>query len=467
MGALPARRKGATMEGGRSFSTPPGATCLHPYRDCGEAVFHVGLSPLLTRERFLFHSPARIAMDFSWLLHYTQVMNFRVYTVILLLFVMLSAPCGAQWQRHTIDTGPEGADGVRLLDVNGDGRLDIATGWEEAGLIRAYLQPEPHGLRDPWPQVTVAAVASPEDAVFVDLDGDGAVDIVSACEGTERKVYIHWAPVDQESYLDAEAWQTESLPAAADRRQWMYVLPKDMNGNGRMDLVAGAKGPDAAIGWFENPENPRDVAAWRWHTLASAHWIMSIEAVDMNGDDREDVLYSERRGPQPGVYWFEAPEQPGGEWLRHTIFSRDDYEPMFLTHHGVGEEMVVFTAIRDHGVLRSVPEKGEWSHELFPLPEQFGIAKGVAVASIYGKDKEPALLLSAEQAFGKRGLVALDARTGAFLEDIGGRAGTKFDLVQAVDLSGNGCCDVLTCEEAEGLGVVWYENPHCSAGSKP
>ena len=47
---------------------------------------------------------------------------------------------GEPWRRHAIDGSSRGADGVRLADVNGDGRPDIATGWEEGGVIRAYLQ---------------------------------------------------------------------------------------------------------------------------------------------------------------------------------------------------------------------------------------------------------------------------------------------------------------------------------------
>ncbi|MCA9051673.1 MAG: hypothetical protein KDA89_23205, partial [Planctomycetaceae bacterium] len=37
------------------------------------------------------------------------------------------------WHRHTIDQSSQGADGVRFGDVDGDGRLDLATGWEEGG----------------------------------------------------------------------------------------------------------------------------------------------------------------------------------------------------------------------------------------------------------------------------------------------------------------------------------------------
>jgi len=43
--------------------------------------------------------------------------------------------------------------------------------------------------------------------------------------------------------------------------------------------------------------------------------------------------------------------------------------------------------------------------------------------------------------------------------DIAGLSGTKFDLVQPVDLDGDGDLDVMTTEETERLGVIWYENP--------
>ena len=43
--------------------------------------------------------------------------------------------------------------------------------------------------------------------------------------------------------------------------------------------------------------------------------------------------------------------------------------------------------------------------------------------------------------------------------EISGSAGTKFDRLELVDLDADGDLDVLTCEEAENLGVIWYENP--------
>jgi len=90
---------------------------------------------------------------------------------------------GTPWNCHIIDGSSRGADGVRLADVNGDGLMDIVTGWEEGGITRSYLNPGHGKAKGKWPAVTVARTPSVEDAVFVDLDGDGALDVVSCCEG--------------------------------------------------------------------------------------------------------------------------------------------------------------------------------------------------------------------------------------------------------------------------------------------
>ena len=46
-----------------------------------------------------------------------------------------------------IDASSRGADGVRLADVNGDGLMDITTGWEEGGITCEESQPVNGGRR--------------------------------------------------------------------------------------------------------------------------------------------------------------------------------------------------------------------------------------------------------------------------------------------------------------------------------
>jgi hypothetical protein len=88
----------------------------------------------------------------------------------------------------------------------------------------------------------------------------------------------------------------------------MFCLPLQIDGENGIDLVIGSKGKDADVGWLRSPRDPRDLAAWTWHPLTKAGWIMSLVARDMDSDGDEDVLVSDRRGGNRGVYWLERPK---------------------------------------------------------------------------------------------------------------------------------------------------------------
>src|SRR5687768_8791492 len=103
-----------------------------------------------------------------------------------LAMLLLASPVPAAdipWTRHTIDDSSRGADGVRLADANGDGLLDIVTGWEQGAVTRLYLNPGAAKAREKWPAVTIGKTPSVEDAVLVYLDGDGSLDVVTCMEG--------------------------------------------------------------------------------------------------------------------------------------------------------------------------------------------------------------------------------------------------------------------------------------------
>ena len=95
--------------------------------------------------------------------------------LLIVLAISAFAVAGEPWSRHTIDNGSRGADGVRLADVNQDGLPDLVTPWEEGGIVRVYLHPGVKLVKQPWPSVTVGKVASPEDALFVDLSEDAGM----------------------------------------------------------------------------------------------------------------------------------------------------------------------------------------------------------------------------------------------------------------------------------------------------
>ncbi len=382
-----------------------------------------------------------------------------------------SPTAASHWKRHTIDHSSRGADGVRLADVNSDGLLDVTTGWEEGGRISVYLNPGPRQVRQAWPSVSVGEVKSPEDAVFADLDQDGAVDVVSCCEGKTRSIFVHWAP-DPERYLESALWKTDAITVARGTQAWMFALPMQLDGRDGPDLVAGSKNDAASISLLIAPADPRQVDQWRMQKLYGAGWIMSLVEYDVDGDGNPDVIASDRKGSQRGVLWLQNPgadavfaQQP---WPVHRI-GGDRHEVMFLDLVRDPSELQLICSTRNSELLRFRPPsdpRAVWKLQVAANPYQIPWGKSVRVADMDGDGRLD--VVHAVNTAGDRGGPAVcwipngwamfDEPAAAPI-DISGPEGLKFDLMQLVDLDQDGDLDVITCEERDNLGVIWYENP--------
>lgn len=378
---------------------------------------------------------------------------------------------GGPWVRHTIDDSSRGADGVRLADLNHDGLLDVVTGWEEGGVIRVYLNPGPARAKDKWPAVTVGKSGSVEDAVPVDLDGDGVLDVVSSSEGKVRSISVHWGPKLKSEYLNSAAWKTEVLPASQNRMMWMFCLPLQVDGKHGIDLIAGGKGPGAQIGWFEAPPDPRALSGWTWHPLREAGWIMSLVPADMDGDDDLDIVITDRKDARSGCYWLENPGLGKGQtqlWREHLIGGAGR-QVMFLKLADLDRDGLqdVLVAMRPNQILylrRKSRDGKNWQTHPIELPERSGGAKAVTVGDI-DRDGKPDLVFTCEQAThplsGVMWLSYRDSVTNGTWQahEISGADGIKHDLIELLDLDGDGDLDAISCEETKNLGVFWYENP--------
>lgn len=379
-------------------------------------------------------------------------------------------PLPTTWIRHTIDDTYRGADGVKLGDINGNGLMDLAVAWEESGVVTVHLNPGPARARSPWPSVVVGRVRDVEDAVFVDVDGNGRLDVVSCCQGGTRRMYVHWAPADNADLLNPDAWTTEVIPATVGVQQWMFCMPAQLDGQGGFELIAGGKGSGASIGYLSARGDPRNLANWTWTPLASASWIMSIIPADVDGDGDVDIVYSDRMGSGRGAYWLENPLMGEGFplWRRHRIGATDD-ETMFMDlgdFDGDGRfDAFVATSGRAAVHFRPIGDpRLPWSAAPITWPNTFGTGKAIRIADL-NRDGTMELVFNCENAGGGRvgvgrltplsaGPVSLWSATA-----LADTAGSKFDVLQLLDVTGNGYPDVITTEESAGLGVVWYENP--------
>ncbi len=380
--------------------------------------------------------------------------------------LLVAAQPTSPWPRHVIDRSSRGADGVRLADVNGDGRLDLATGWEEGGKVRVYLHPGPSTVRQTWPSVTVGQVGSPEDALLVDLDQNGRLDVLSCCEGSTRAIFVHWSPERIEDLLHPERWNTQRLPNLPSSQMWMYACALPIQNPPGVDLVVGSKGDEAGI-WRLKPGSPaRQLDQWTSQLLRPAGWTMSLITADLDQDQDLDLLLSDRKGPRRGVFWLENPglaeHDQSESWQEHLIGAAD-HEVMFLTLGDFDadhrQDIVVMT-LEGQAICfrRSESDEPSWQSETIALPLGHRRGKGVAIGDV-DRDGHTDLVITTED-----GCVAwrrsdpLPTSPAAEWFDIGGSVGYKFDRVELLDLDEDGDLDVLTCEERDNLGVVWYEN---------
>lgn len=368
---------------------------------------------------------------------------------------------GASWNRHTIDNTSRGADGVKLGDLNKDGLPDIVTGWEEGGVVRVYLNPGAAKAGEPWSQVTVGEVKNVEEAIFTDLDGDGELEVVSGTEGKTCTLYWH-------RRVDG-AWTTQPFPVATNTQMWMQVAAIDLDGQHGADLLVASKNKGAAVSWLQAPQKADDLKAWSLHKLRDAGWVMSLKPQDMDGDGDADAVFSDRKGEHTGVFWLENPGAAGNRehaaWKEHAIGGLGK-QVMFADLGDVNGDGLLDVAVAAKPVeivlcLRKAD--GGWDeHEVKLDGANLGDAKAVKIADVDG-DTLPDLLFTCENAKGKlEGIVWLEQqRNGPWKQrTLGGPEGLKYDLMQTLDLDGDGDLDVITCEERDQLGVIWYENPH-------
>ncbi len=407
---------------------------------------------------------------------------FHFCNLLVWIILISCVPKGysSPWKMHIIDNSSQGADGVRVGDANNDGLLDFATGWEEGGKVRICINPGHKRSKFRWPSTTVGKVKSPEDAFWADINGDGVPEVVSCCEGGERTSYVHYfiSSNSQKDLLKGSLWKTEVIGPTENTESWMFGASADIDRDSKTDLVLSSKGHKASVSLLRRRSEIKGLSGfgkeWNLTRLSDAGWVMSLRLIDIDKDKDLDILFTDRKGPLRGVRWLENPCVGNNEeWVNHFVGGRKK-EVMFLDVGDLDSDgmLDILCATRNgHMILFHGDESVGFisENEIFQMnPEGILNGKAVKIADIDGDGDmdiaHTANTGSVGQANGRAGVHWLE-NNGAGESDwkvhpISGIKGIKFDRIELIDLDGDDDLDLITCEERDNLGLVWFENPH-------
>ncbi len=191
-----------------------------------------------------------------------------------------------------------------------------------------------------------------ESAAFIDVNGNGILDIVSGAHWYEGPDFKKQHPIGE-------------VMAAEEYFDDFSTIALDINGNGRPDFVTGGWWGDT-VRWRENPGDPEK--EWPEHIIAECGHVETTRAWDVDGDGVVEIVPNTPMGPLV-VYKLIIDQNGKGtcKFSSHTIYEEKQGHGLGfgdITGNGRGDFVLV------HGWLESPedPLNGEWVfHEDFNL----------------------------------------------------------------------------------------------------
>jgi len=171
---------------------------------------------------------------------------------------------------------------VVVGDVDGDGRLDIASANAGSDTLTIFLQVEGGGFAEPLSLGNSALTGSPVSVALGDVDGDGRLDIASANPGSDTLTIF----LQEEGGGFAEPLSLGNSSVTDSPRS---VALGDVDGDGRLDLVS-ANGMSNTLKVFLQEEGGGFGVPLSISDSSLAASMSSAALGDMNGDGRLDLI---------------------------------------------------------------------------------------------------------------------------------------------------------------------------------
>ena len=361
-----------------------------------------------------------------------------------------AAQSKGDWKKHVIWEGQRCNVAV-AADFTADGKIDIIS--SAGGKTRLFVAPT-------WKEIIIG---DNKDHTFIhgetfDVDGDGDADFIGA---RYKPGLIVW--FEQPKQAIAGPWKAR---IAEDEIIGIHgVLKADVNGDGKLDLLANSgqpkgKFPNSAV-WLEVPKNPRAAKRWTRHIFAKedapglSHYL---GAGDLNGDGRMDITLAakggaaDKSGMGEWFAWWEAGKDPTQPFKKHLLPGKHPGATNIMPADVNGDGKLDIVASRGHGTGLIWYENPKW--KIHDINTDLQSPHCLQIGDI---DKDGDLDAATCAYLSRKAVWFENDGKGKFTTHIINADQCAYDI-RLVDMDADGDLDALIAGQ-QSKNVVWYENP--------